>query len=188
MVDNPLARTAIECSKEVYPNVLLPLVVFLLFLEVFDSFAVHSFGRMSRDCSGQESRARWSFIRHRCNAPEPDAAGISRTYPCAYGTRNLCQQRMRKRWRVEISGIKMYSGECRFNTSTFPNEWKQAIIVPIFKRRGSPRTHLIPAPFPYFPRLGNCLMPFKARDCLTTWYRTSSSLIISTGFSSDDRL
>ena len=31
------------------------LVFFLLFLEVFDSFAVHSFGRMSRDCSGQEA-------------------------------------------------------------------------------------------------------------------------------------
>ena len=43
---------------------------------------------MSRDFSGQESHARWSFLRHRCNAPEPDAAGISRTYPCAYCTRN----------------------------------------------------------------------------------------------------
>ena len=91
IVNNPLARTAMECSKEVYLNVLLPVSCFLLFLEVFDSFAVHSFGRMSRDYSGQESRTRWSFLRHRCNALEPDAAGISRTYPCAYRTRNLCQ-------------------------------------------------------------------------------------------------
>ena len=30
--------------------------------------------------------------------------------------RHAYQQRMRKRRRVEISGIKMYSGECRFNS------------------------------------------------------------------------
>ena len=110
IVGNSLARTAIECSKEVYPNVLL--VVFCRFWK----FSIALLCIVLEECRGTalgKKAARLSFLRHRCNASEPDAAGISRTYPCAYGTRNLCQQRMRKCRRVEISGIKMYSGECQ---------------------------------------------------------------------------
>ena len=61
------------------------------------------------------------------------------------------------------------------NTSTFPNEWKQAIIVPIFKRRGSPQDPSNYRPVSLLPAIGKLFDAIQSQRLLH--YLVSNKLI-----------